>query len=213
MGIQRSGILGPFRNKVGPAVGRHHMGQDLLLPLPHTSNKPPTPAQTEARLKFGLLNSFLKRIKLLVNVGFKAYVKHNSPVNEAYSYNADRAFVKDGDSFLINYPKMVYSRGHVVGPEGAQVSSADGKITFSWQAQKQSAYCQYTDLGSFLVYHPVKDMAVILQGKVNRYAQSFVIQLPVDFPGDKVHCYMSFASANGKLQGDSLYVGELVVVA
>jgi hypothetical protein len=37
------------------------------------------------------------------------------------------------------------------------------------------------------------------------------MEIPADHLGDTVHCYISFASANGKLQGDSLYVGEITV--
>lgn len=211
MGIQQSGIIGPFRNKVGPAAGRRHMGQNLIIALPHPSNKPATASQLEAQVLLGLLNGFLSRIDKLVKPGFKAFTKHNSPVNAAFKYNYGHAFVKDGETWRINYPKMVYSRGHIVSPYGAQVVSAGGKITFSWPQQNQSAYCQYTDTASFLVYHPLKEMAIILQAVVNRNAQSFVMEMPVDFPGDTVHCYLSFASANGKMQGDSLYVGEVMV--
>ena len=99
----------------------------------------------------------------------------------------------------------------MVTPEGAQITSAEGEVAFSWQPQKQSAYCQFSDLASFLIYNPAKEMAVISQGNVNRYAQNFTIDLPADYPGDVVHCYMSFAAANGKLQGDSLYVGEITI--
>lgn len=212
MGIQTAGVLGPFRNKVGPAVGRHHNGQHLLVPLPRLSNKPATAKQLETRFKLGLLNSFLEEVKPLVNIGFKADVKHNSPVNAAFKYNYERVLFKEGEQWQINYSKIVYSRGHVVSPEGAQIVSADGKITFSWEPQKQSAYCQYTDLASFLVYNPVKKEQVILQAVVNRYAQSFVMKIPVDFQGDVLHCYMNFASANGKLQGDSVYVGEVAML-
>jgi len=212
MGIQKSGIIGPFRNKVGPAVGRRHRGQDLIVPLPRLSTKPATGKQLEKRHLFGLLNTFLSMIDSLVNPGFKAYVKNNSPVNAAFSYNYDHAFVKEGDAYRLNYPKLVYSRGHIVTPEGAQVVSAGGKITFSWEQQNQSAYCQYTDLASFMVYNPAKDDFLVLRGKANRRAQSFEMEMPVEHSGDTVHCYMSFASADGKLQGDSWYVAEIVVV-
>lgn len=133
-------------------------------------------------------------------------------MNAAFSYNYKHAFVKQGDEWLINYPKMVYSRGHILSPEGAQVISEEGNITFSWQPQNQSAYCQFTDPANFLVYNPVKETAVILLNTVNRYTKSYVMQMPADYIGDMVHCYMNFNSANGKKVGDSLYVGEVIVV-
>ena len=212
MGIQKSGIIGPFRNKVGPVAGRRHRGQDLIIPLPRLSNKPATAKQLVNQYLFGLLNAFLSMIDSLVNPGFKAFIKNNSPVNAAFSYNYKHAFVKEGGEYRINYPKILYSRGHIVTPEGAQMASSEGKITFSWDSQIQSAYCQYTDLASFMVYNPAKDDFLVLQGTASRRSQSFEMKMPLEHVGDTVHCYMSFASADGKLQGDSWYVGEIVVV-
>lgn len=212
MGILKSGILGPFRKKVGPGIGRRHMGQNLILPLPHKSNKPATAKQLETQVKLGLLNSFLNTIDKLVNIGFKQYTKHNSPVNVAFKYNYNHAFVKQGDEYEINFPEIVYSRGHIIAPEGAQVVPEQGKIAFSWLPQNQSAYCQFTDAASFLVYNPEKKKATILLGRVTRYAQNYVMEIPVDYIGATVHCYMSFNSANGKLQGDSIYIGKVLVV-
>jgi hypothetical protein len=179
MGIQKSGIIGPFRNKIGPAVGRRHMGQDLILPLPRITPRPATESQLEARQKLGLLNGFLSTIAMLVEPGFKAYVKHNTPVNAAFSYNYPHAFVKEEDELLLNYPKMVYSRGNIVTPEGVQLSSAGTEITFSWLNHKQSAYCQYTDVGSFLVYNPAKDQFSVAQAHVERRVESFSMVMGV----------------------------------
>ena len=212
MGILKSGILGPFRKKIGPGIGRRHMGQNLLLPLPHKSSKPATARQREAQTKLGLLNSFLNRIDEVVNIGFKRYTRHNSPVNAAFKYNYDHAFIKQGEKYEINYPEIIYSRGHIIAPEGAQVASEPGKISFSWLPQNQSAYCQFTDAASFLVYNPVTKGAMMLLGTATRYAKNYVMTMPPDYIGVTVHCYMNFDSANGKLQGDSFYIGTVLVV-
>lgn len=211
MGILKSGPFGPFRKKVGPAIGRRHMGQNLLLPLPHKSNQPATAKQMVAQVKLGLLNSFLNNIDPLINIGFKRYVKHNSPVNAAFSYNYGHAFVKQDGQFRINYSKIVYSRGHIVTPEEPELIPEPGKITFEWQRQQQSAYCQFTDLASFLVYFPSKNYGLIVLDQVNRFVQKYVVELPPDCSGETVHCYMNFRSADGKLNGDSCYVGAALL--
>lgn len=211
MGILKSGILGPFRKKVGTGIGRLRRGQNVLTALHRKSNKPATKKQLDAQLKFGLLNSFLSNIDKLVNIGFMPYAKVNSPVNTAYSYNWKHAFVNEGDTYRINYPQMVYSRGHVVTPEGVQAGHSTEGIVFSWLPQPQSAYCQFSDLASFLIYNPSKDDSMILINKVNRYALGYSMQIPVSYAGDTVHCYMNFVSANGKHNGDSVYIGEVEV--
>lgn len=218
MGILRSGLLGPFSKKTGAVIGRRHRGQNVMTGLHEKSQKPPSESQLDERFKFGLLNNFLSNIDQLVNIGFKRYAKIKSPSNAAYSYNVDHAFVSQGTSWQINFPKMVYSRGQVDTPDGATATLASGtvdvlstEILFSWDAQKQTASCQYTDMASFLVYNASKNKAMILKNKVDRYAQSYRLTLPVDFIGDTLHCYMNFNSADGKQTGDSLYLAELLV--
>ncbi|WP_316815492.1 DUF6266 family protein [Pedobacter nyackensis] len=211
MGILKSGILGPFRNKTGSVVGRMHRGKNVITGLPETSNKPATKKQLESQLKLGLINGFLQDIEDLVNIGFKAYIKNNSAVNAALKYNYRHAFIKDGESFVLDYPKIVYSRGLIDTPESPQIDAAAGSITYNWLPLKQSTYCQFTDMASFLVYNPVKEMAVILQNATNRYAQGHTLEVPEGFIGDTVHCYMNFSSADGKKNGNSMYIAEAIV--
>ncbi|WP_316788685.1 DUF6266 family protein [Pedobacter frigoris] len=212
MGILRKGLLGPVKNKTGAVIGREHRGQNILTGLHNPSTKPPTEKQLEERRKFGMLNSFLSDIDKLVNVGFKRYAKIGSPVNVAYSYNADHAFVKQGEEWQLNFPEMVYSRGHVDTPEGANVvlGAEVHTVLFSWLAQKQTASCQFADQASFLVYNAAKNKALILMDATNRYALSYQLTLPTEFAGDALHCYMNFNSEDGKRSGDSVYLGELL---
>lgn len=212
MGILRSGIFGGFRKKTGPLVGRRVRGQNIITGLHHPSDKVPTKPQQDAKERFSLLTSFLNEISELVNIGFKHYSKNRMPLNVAYSYNSDNAFVMEDDHYLLNYPKIMYSRGHIEPPDSVQVVLDAGSIKFSWLPQGQSIYCQYTDLGSFLVYNPAMMKAVTALNTIDRYALGYAVVLPPDFEDGTVHCYMNFASANGKVMGDSVYVGAVEVV-
>lgn len=211
MGILQSGPLGPFRKKTGPVVGRNHRGKNVITSLPEETTKPPTKLQLDTQAKFGLLSHFLSNIGELVDIGFKKYTKENSAANAAFRYNYQHAFIKNGDIDELQYPKLVYSRGRVVTPDEVQLTVTTGSVTFSWLPQNQSAYCQFTDLASFLVYNPAKELAVIAINAVSRYAHTYEVAIPVDYLGDSLRCYMNFDSANGKLTGDSMYVGEVVV--
>jgi hypothetical protein len=211
MGILRSGILGPVRNKTGSVVGRMRNNVNVVTGLHKISNKPPTKSQLEAHQKLGLLNGFMQEIDVLVNTGFKYYIKNNSAVNVAVSYNYDHAFLIKGEDIVLNYPQLVYSRGHIVTPESPEVASDAGNITYRWLPQNQSAYCQFTDMASFLVYNAAKKTCVILQNATNRYAQGHTIEMPEGFVGDTLHCYMNFNSADGKKAGGSMYIGAVVL--
>lgn len=153
----------------------------------------------------------MQEIDALVNTGFKRYTKNNSEVNAAVSYNYDHAFIGEGENIVLNYPDLVYIRGHMLTPESPEVACEAGSITFRWLPQNQSAYCQFTDRASFLIYNPAKQMSVIFQNVTNRYAQGHTLEMPVGFIGDTVHCYMNFNAADGKKNGDSTYVAAVLV--
>lgn len=211
MGIIDSGIVGPFKKKIGPAIGRKHMGQDLILGPYRLTNKKPTADQLTERSKFGMLNDFLSCISSMVNPGFKAYAKKKSAVNAAYSYNSDHAFTEVEGQPVLDYPKIVCSRGQIATPYGLQISADTGVVRFSWHAQQQSQFCQFTDKASFLIYNPSKKRGLIQMNVIDRYALSFDMAVPADFSGDMVYCYICFATADGKRVGDSKYAGSIVI--
>lgn len=207
MGIVDSGILGPFRKKVGPAIGRRHMGQNLILPLYHKTTKPATEDQIDQQNKFGLLNGLLNKMKRFVEPGFKVYAKKKSARNAAYSYNFKHAFVEVEGQTVLNFPMLVLSRGNVARPDGLQVYRQANVLSFTWQPQRQSASCLFTDMASFLVYNPVKKRVMLRSRAVSRYDGSFSMVLSDNTAGDELHCYVVFSTADGKSTGTSKYVG------
>src|SRR5215217_437588 len=165
MGILNTGIFGGFRKKTGPLIGRRSRNQNVITGLHHKSNKPTTEKQLVAQHKFALLNSFLSGITELLNLGFKKHTKNNSTANAAYTYNYPHAFLPQEESWVLNYPALVYSRGHVAGTQGVEITLVQNpdmrhEVVFKWALQAQSEYCQFTDRASFLVYSPTKQRAV-----------------------------------------------------
>lgn len=213
MGILSTGILGPFRKKTGAVIGRKHRGQDVMTGLHRVSSKAKvgTPKQQVSRVKFALLNVFVNNGVSLINPGFKKLAKGGNPVNKAYSYNYGHAFIVDGEDIKLNFPKLVYSRGNVEGPESLQMVSENGNITMNWLEQPQSLFCQHSDKASFLFYAEKTGKSVCIPNYCDRSALTVTIDVH-PYIGHDLHCYISFASLDGKTQGNSLYLGELTVV-
>jgi len=212
MGILKSGILGPMTNKTGPVTGRMYRGTNVITSAYRKGNKPPTALQTDNQAKFGMLNSFLSHIENLISIGFKQFAKGKDPLNVAYSYNYDHAFLSEAEGFTLNYPKLVYSRGYILPPECPTILALPTQLEFNWLPQRQSKYCQFTDLATFMVYNPTKAHAFKKIGITDRYEQGYLLDLPKNYIGDTVHCYMSLASKDGKLQGNSMYIGQVLCV-
>lgn len=214
MGILETGILGGFRKKAGPVIGRKHRGQDLITSAYRISGKVKkgTPRRLVVRKKFALLNVFLGNITSLVNMGFKR-TTHGSATNNAYSFNYDHAFIVEEDEVKLDYSKLVYSKGNIEGPEGLQMVSENGHIIMNWQAQPQSRFCQHTDKASLLFYRETKKgNASCRHGVCERGDLTVSVDMK-HVAGKTLHCYISFASADGKLQGDSKYLGTIKVLS
>lgn len=221
MGIQDNGALGGFRGKSGANIGRRVMGQNIVGPLPHPSTKPRTALQVFQQDKFGMLNSVLERIVPLLRAGFKKSTKRNTTSNAAYSYNYDRVYSTVEGDLTFDFSKLAYSKGSVATPNCPTVTLVESAgeiagdveamvgVAFSWLPERESEFNRVTDLASFLVYNPDKREGVIKQNVVSRGALGYVIDVPAELLQGRVHCYMSFASKDGKMVGDSVYVGEL----
>lgn len=211
MGILKSGLLGPFRNKVGGVIGRSHRGQNVMTSLHEKRNNRFSKEQLEAQEKFALLNGFLSEIDRLINIGFKPLKRSQSPVNAAFSYNYPHAFTETSEKLSLNYPQLIYSRGPIFTSEGTSAAVTGTDIILTWMAQPQSSYCQYTDLATCLAYCPAKEKSVKFTGATARHTLNYTMKMPRDFAGKLVHCYMSFNSADGKRTGDSIYIGEVLL--
>ncbi|SMC63156.1 DUF6266 family protein [Pedobacter nyackensis] len=209
MGILPGGLHGPTYKKTGSITARRHRHLNVVSAPYRKSNKPPTDKQLDEQSKFGLLNRFLSRIDMLVKPGFKKYAKGPTEVNAAFSYNYPHAFVKTENGFALNYPEIKYSRGHIATPEEPQVKITETHLIFSWLPQTQNASCQYTDLATFLIYDQTKQRAFKFIAASDRYTGEHNINIPKKYFKGPLHCYMSFASANGKLVGDSIYVARI----
>lgn len=210
MGILSSGLLGPIRNKVGSSVSRLHRNKNVVTGIYRKRKTAPTDKQLVTQTKFGLLNSFLSKIKYLVEPGFRKYAKHKNEINAAYEYNFPHAFIQENDSFSLNFAELKYSRGRIATPDEPEVTIVNDQFNFSWSTQQQHASCQFTDLASFLLYNSDKNENIRLIGVVDRYAGSYSVTIPKRHHGHILHCYMSFASADGKLAGDSTYIGAFI---
>lgn len=210
MGIQISGPFSSFYNKTGPLIGRRYKGKNVITGLHYPSNKLFTSQQLLAQRRFSVMIDFLNVLKPLIDVGFKAYARRCTALNAAFAYNNEKLLSFDGFNYKINYPVLVYSRGNVAGPNCPTVQMKAGKVVFSWLPEAQSVYNLLNDRAIFLICNEDKEICMVQMGVVERSALSYEFELPVDFSGDTLHCYMNFDAASGKMVGNNVYVGWVI---
>lgn len=207
MGIIRNGILGGFRKKVGSITGAFWRDLNVIKALPKISNKPPTQTQLEHRAKFSLVTSFLSNLSELIDGAYK-HSGSKSSMNEAVAYHMKNAITGVAPNFALDYTKVRFSSGKLAIPSTFSVDvTAPGKVDFNWSLEADSKYRDATDMINVLAYNPTKDQYVSLTAAVPRSMKKLVLQMPLDFVGDSVHCYFSFTSAKKKnLHSNSVHV-------
>lgn len=213
MGFLICGIDYDMIGRVGNHVGRKVKGRNVLSMRPSKSNKPPTELQLEHREKLRIVVQWLSRLSGVINEGFKDYDAAMSQMNAAVSLNLKKA-VTAVAPFDIDYGKVVLSKGKLdMPPQDPAIDTVTAaKLDYSWVMNTGITNAKGTDKVNFVVYNKVKDKFVILRGGAIRSALAYSLQLPANFSGDHVQCYISFVSANGKLVSNSYFVGDHIVV-
>ncbi|WEK20517.1 MAG: DUF6266 family protein [Candidatus Pedobacter colombiensis] len=219
MGKLTGGIDYDMIGRLGNHVGRKRKGKNIISMRPSKSKKPGTPLQINQRIKFGMMTSWLSNLSGLIDIGFAAYDTKMTAQNAAVKYNLEHAITGTGPDYQINYRKILYSRGPLDLPIYMEVGTViDCKIEFLWANQivnpgnPGESNALATDKATLLVYNSTKGKFVTLKAAAPRSALKFELQLPLDFAGDSVDCWMSFVSANGKLVSNSIYITKLLVL-
>nr|WP_121272157.1 DUF6266 family protein [Pedobacter schmidteae] len=214
MGTYKKGVLGPFRGKVGTVIGAIWNGIHYMRSLPDVSADNPTQAQLNVRARFAMVNEFLKGLKPLIKVGYQQFNNGTTPMNAASAYHLKNAVT--GTSMLnyaIDYQKVMFSVGNLRKPlDTATAATAPAQVDFSWQNNAPAGSTGGTDRASFLVYSPAKKEFVVLSDAAARSALTYVLQLPPEFSGDTVECWMAFTSVDGKEVSDSVYVAQQIII-
>lgn len=202
MGIIRQGVFEGFEGKTGPLIGRYINKRHIISGLPHKSTKPPTLAQLQHQQKFALVVSFFSKMQELLAIGFPKHWPNS--LNAAVRYNFKQV-LDATPPYRINYSKVLCSAGKLAKPNAPLVTRTDtNTLRFSWLPDTQNQFNRHTDQACFMVYNPVKQLAVTQINAVTRADLSYSLLLPANFGADELHCYMSFRA--GKEVSDSVYL-------
>jgi hypothetical protein len=211
MGTYRKGILGSFNGKVGTVVGSSWNGIDYMRSLPRPSSKAPTDLQMIQRAKLGMAAGFLRPISSLVNIGYKSLAVKKTGYNVATAQIIADAITGNYPELLIDYTRVLISKGTLTGPWNAEVSSAGGNINVTWADNSASGTAKPTDKAVLLVYNPAQSQYVFTMAGDDRSLLGDSLVLPADFAGDMVEVWLAFYSADKKTISTSVHVGQVVV--
>ena len=207
MGKLPNGILGGFRGKVGPVVGTHWKGIEVIRSRPPGKRRKSSEDQLKQQAKMSLMTSFFGPLSTLLNSTYQSVTEQMSCFNRALSYNMRDAIGGDYPDFKINYPYVILGKGDLRNVETAKVSSdSEGRLTISWRDNSNEGSARATDQSFAAVYcAELKHWQAGKDGPT-RNAGSYTLDVTA-FSGKAVHTYIGFLSADARFVTTSLYAG------
>ena len=145
MARSKEGFFGRLSGKVGPVVAATWKGIPYIRSRParNTSN---TPAQQRQRAMFGLAMRFVKKIRPVINAGFKWNTDRMTEMNSATSYIMKRTVKVTGEQpgdLELDYPSVLISRGELPPPQQASAEiEQGGALHVSWRYDEKRVLSQ-----------------------------------------------------------------------
>lgn len=220
MARMNQGILGGLSGKVGNVVGGTWKGISYLRSLPASVNDAKSIKQRISRLKMYLVVQFLQTCTDYIRIGFKGYAVKMSAFNAATSYNYHNGITGEYPELWYDYAGILVSRGKLTAVNDATCSAPAAKrVGVTWIDNTGDGNASSADTAMLLVFNPAKMRSVYLFQGANRSAGSVEMDVPRDFSGDEVHCYLSFADFGNLVSGqakdyvsNSVYAGSVTVL-
>lgn len=208
----KNGPIGIFSGRVGNIIGYNYRGNQVIRSIPKRSTKPPTVAQLAQRMRFGLAVHFITPLKRLTSKGYGNKQGTKSPSAQCIAYHSKYAVKGTYPDLEIDYNEVVLTTGRLLGANDGEVfSNCTACINFSWiESMRWGVDCA-TDEAVLVVYNPSKDRHEFTRTSSNRASQCATLNVPTEFSGDTVHCWLIFISTNGKEFSTSSYLGTVTV--
>ncbi len=213
MATFEKGILGGFSGKVGNVVGSRWRGKNIMRSLPQRGKYTPSTKQEEQREKFKKVISFLSPIVDILSQYFGSPQGDKSRSNLATSYHLKNAVVSTPQGMLMDYAKVLISKGDLRGLDGATVAAAAGRLlNLNWQDNSGQGKATNTDALMAVVYAPDLNLFYSGTNLAVRDATAVSITLPPFMLGFEVEVWASFYKPDTNFAANSTYLGAVTVV-
>lgn len=171
------------------------------------TTKAPTTAQLAVQQKLTLTNAFLKPILPFINVGFELEVAgtDKNPHNAATAYHIKDALQGEYPDISLDYNKALVSMGTLAPAIAPAVYLTGHLLTFTWAVGLDMDWGIRNDRTMLLVYCPELAKATYFFSGARRSTGTDAIELPPEYEGKVLHCYIAFKAGNGKGISNSVY--------
>ncbi|WP_308992784.1 DUF6266 family protein [Mariniflexile litorale] len=211
METYNNGVLGDFSGQVGPVIGSHWRGINVLQAIPNKISKALRSADQLERDKFKFMLQFLSPIKGLLTETFSA-TGNKTPFDNAMSYHLKEAVSYTGTAFEIDYSKVLIGMGGLSGIAHSMVHGAGTTaLTLAWLNNSQQGLAYPTDALLVVAYAPRLNDFDFFMAYNMREAGTSALDFMEIFHGETVHLWATFTNIDLALTATSRYLGSYVV--
>jgi hypothetical protein len=211
MGTIQKGILGGFSGKVGNVVGGSWKGIEYMRSLGSRRTTTGSQKQKEQQLKFALVVRFQQLMANLLARSFKSFAVKMTGSNSALSYNLRNGITGVYPDFVLDYSKILVSRGDIpnaINP--AVTAAAGGIINFTWTDNSGVSKAAATDKSILVAYCPEMRQCIYTDMGPDRSVEAGSLNLSA-FTGLQVQTWVGFISETGEV-ATSIFTGEITVL-
>lgn len=213
MATFEKGILGGFSGKVGNVVGSRWRGKNVMRSLPQRGKYTPSEKQEEQRDKFKTVISFLSPLTDILNEYFGSPQGDKSRYNLATSYHLKNAVESTALGMVMEYSKVLISKGDLRGIDGGTVAAAAAQtLNFTWQDNSGQGKATATDAFMVVIYVPDLGMYYTNLDVATRDATTASITLPNYMASFEVEVWGSFSKPATNFAANSTYLGAVTVL-
>jgi hypothetical protein len=204
----KSGILGGISGTVGNVVGGRWRGIDYIRSKPASVKNPNTEAQRKQRMRFRLIIQLLRKISPLVTIGFRNGNHTMTGMNRAMSVNIREAITGTYPDLEINWENFVFSRGNLAaGGSPSADLSVEGTAAVTWQNNQGAHNSSDSDGAIVLFCNTERDEVIYKLHGASRADEQIEADIPAEWSGDSIACYLAFRSETDDDVSDSQFLG------
>lgn len=212
MGRVVKGLFAGVTGKIGNVVLIQGKQGTLIREAVERGTMNRNPNQDAQFSKIKMMSQFLSPLVLFLRKGFCEGVGRRSAFNLAMSYNLHNALTGSASKWAIDYQNISVSRGSLLPAAGAAGSVTATEATFTWENNGGRGSALDDDEALVMVLNTTKGEHLFKPALGAKRADcKDVLPLHADWKGDRVALYLGFASADGKLSANSVFLGEMTV--
>ena len=213
MAVVQNPVTGRTRGKFASAIFSKQFGKNTMRSKPIEVKNPKSIGQLTQRAMFNVVLAFAQIVLLTVRVGWKNAASGMSAYNAFFKHAILNAVSGSYPDFAIDFSKIVVASGSLLGFLSPLWSSPAGhKIMFAWSDNSDQGNASAEDILFVCLINTTNGNTLQISTDKTRVDEEYTSP-EFGETNDKCQCYAFFVDAVTGNVSDSIYSGEITLVA